>query len=159
MNTSQNLRARWDAMAPRERLLVTVAAILIAGALVWTVGIQPAWKTLRTAPAEQARLDSQWQAMQREAAEARGLRATPAVAPNLAAQALQGATARLNGKARLMLQGDRAVLTLQGVHGDALTQWLSEARLGARARPVEAKLTRGDDGYTGTLVVVFGSRP
>jgi general secretion pathway protein M len=153
------LRARWAALAPRERTLVSVAGALIVFALVWLVGIQPAWKVLRNAPVEQARLDRQWQDMQRAAAEARALRATPPVAPNLAAQALQGATARLNGKARLMLQGDRAVLTLQGVHGDALVQWLGEARLGARARPVEAKLNRGEDGYSGTLVVVFGARP
>ena len=153
------LRARWAALAPRERMLISVAAAVIGLALVWMIALQPALRTLRTAPLEQARLDAQWQVMQREAAEARALRATPPVAPNLAAQALQGATARLNGKARLMLQGERAVLTLQGVHGDALAQWLSEARLAARARPVEAKLTRGDEGYTGTLVVAIGSRP
>jgi general secretion pathway protein M len=94
--------------------------------------------------------------MQRLAAEARTLRAAPPLSPGLAAQALQGATTRLGKSGRLTMQGDRAVLTLTGVHGDSLAQWLAEARNGARARPVEAKLAFGENGYTGSLVVVIG---
>lgn len=152
------LRERWAALAERERLLVTLAGALIGLALLWLVGLQPALRTLRSAPLEQAALDQQAQAMQRLAAEARALRAAPPLAPGLAAQALQGATERLGAGGRLTLQGDRAVLMLNGVHGDALAQWLAEARNGARARPVEAKLTFGEDGYNGTLVVVLGGR-
>jgi general secretion pathway protein M len=154
------LRERWAALAARERLLVVVAGSVIALALLWLVALQPALKVLRTAPAAHAELDRQTQAMQRLAAEARGLRAAPPLAPGLAAQALQGATQRLGPAGRLVLQGDRAVLTLNGVHGDSLAQWLAEARNGARARPVEAKLTFGEEGYKGSLVVVIGgARP
>lgn len=152
------LRERWAALAERERLLVMLAGALIGLALLWLVGLQPALRTLRSAPQEQAALDQQAQTMQRLAAEARTLRAAPPLAPGLAGQALQGATERLGASGRLTLQGDRAVLMLTGVHGDALAQWLAEARNGARARPVEAKLTFGEDGYKGTLVVVLGGR-
>jgi general secretion pathway protein M len=49
------------------------------------------------------------------------------------------------------------VLTLNGVSGEQLRSWLAEARSGARARPVEAQLSRGPQGYTGTLVVSLGT--
>lgn len=153
------LRQRWAALAERERLLLSLGAVVIGLALVWAVGIQPALRILRAAPAAHAALDQQAQAMQRLAAEATALRAAPPLAPGLAAQALQGATARLGANGRLTMQGDRAVLMLSGVHGDALAAWLAEARRGARARPVEAKLSYGERGYTGTLVVVLGTRP
>jgi general secretion pathway protein M len=153
------LRARWAALAARERALLVSAALLIALALLWLIGIQPAWRTLRAAPAEQAQLEAQWQTLQRQAAEARTLRAAPPLAPALAAQALQGATTRLGASGRLMLQGERAVLTLDGASGDAIAQWLAEARRGARARPVEAKLRMDADGYSGSIVVSLGGRP
>jgi general secretion pathway protein M len=57
------------------------------------------------------------------------------------------------------LQGERAVLTLQDVSTSQLRDWLAEARSGARARPVEARLTRAAQGYSGTLVVTLGGAP
>jgi general secretion pathway protein M len=152
------LRERWAALAARERLLLTLAAGVIGLALLWAVGIQPAWRTLRAAPAAQALLEAQWQLMQRQAVEARELRAAPPLALGLAAQALQGATQRLGAQAKLQLQGDRAVLTLNGVPGAAIAQWLAEARRGARARAVEARLHFDDAGYRGSIVVTLGGR-
>lgn len=156
---AEALRARWEALAARERRLLLLAAVLVGAALVWLGAVQPAWRTLRSAPAESARLEAQWQTMQRQAAEARGLRAAAPLAPGLAVAALQGATARLGPAGRLSVQGDRAVLTLDGADGDALAGWLAEARRGARARPLEAHLKRDGDGYKGTLVVAIGGRP
>lgn len=150
------LAARWAALAPRERRLVMLAAAVIGIALLWAVAIGPALHTLRTAPAAQAALDAQWQAMQREAAEAQQLRAAPPLAPGLAVQALQGATARMGPVGRLSLQGERAVLTLTDAPPEVITQWLAEVRRGARARPVEARLTATDEGYSGTVIVAIG---
>ena len=120
---------------------------------------QPAWRTLARAPAEIDTLDAQLQSMQRLAAEAQELRAAPPVTPDQATAALKAATARLGDKARLALQGERAVLTLNGVGTGALRDWLAEARAGARARPLEANLTRASQGYSGTLVVGLGGTP
>lgn len=156
MSAADDLRARWAALAARERLGIGVAAGVIALALLWSVAVQPAWRTLRRAPAEQAQLDAAWQRMQREAAEAKRLRALPPVAPTLAAQSLQAATARLGGGARISLQGERAVLTLDNVNGEALAMWLAEARRGARARAVEAQLEATDTGYRGRITVALG---
>jgi general secretion pathway protein M len=149
-------RERWAALSGRERGLVLGAAVLIGLALLWALAVQPAWRTLRSAPAEQARLDAAWQRMQREAAEATRLRALPPVAPTLATQSLQAATSRLGPKARLSLQGERAVLTVDDVAGEALVQWLTEVRRGARARPVEAQLEAADAGYRGRITVALG---
>jgi general secretion pathway protein M len=118
--------------------------------------VQPAWRTARGAPAELDALDAQLQQMQRIANESRGLRNTAPVGAAQAGIALKAASDRLGDKARLNLQGDRAILTLSGVAPEALRAWLTEARAGARARPVEAQLQRGPNGYTGTLTVSFG---
>ena len=153
------LRARWQGLARREQTLLAVVAAIVALALLWLVAVQPAWRTLARAPAEIDTLDAQLQTMQRQAAEAQELRAAPPVTPDQAAAALKAATARLGDKAKLALQGERAVLTLSGVGSGALRDWLAEARAGARARPLEANLARATQGYSGTLVVGLGGPP
>ena len=150
------LQAWWRGLARREQTLVGVAAAVVLLGAVWALAVQPAWRTLARAPAELDALDAQLQAMQRLAGEAQQLRAAPPVAPEQAAAALKAATARLGEQGRLALQGDRAVLTLNNVATGALRDWLAEARAGARARPVEANLTRGASGTSGTLVVAIG---
>jgi general secretion pathway protein M len=150
------LRARWDALGTRERRALGLAAGVLVLAAVWLLAVQPALRTLREAPLERARLEAQWQTMQRQAAEARELRSATPLAPGLAAQALQAATDRLGDAGRLSLQGERAVLTANGVEGPALMQWLGEARRGARAQPVEARLTRDARGWSGSIVLAIG---
>lgn len=152
-------RARWRSLAPRERRGLTIAAALLGVLVVWMLAVQPAWRSLRSAPAQIDALDLQLQQMQRLAAEARELRATPAVAPSQAAEAMRSATAALGERARLTLQGDRAVVALTGIAGDRLATWLAEARSAARARPVEAQLTRGPQGYSGSIVLTLGGAP
>jgi general secretion pathway protein M len=66
---------RWQALAPRERRAVAAAAAVLAAYALWAFAVQPAWRTVRTAPAQLAALDAEWQAMQRLATEARSLRA------------------------------------------------------------------------------------
>jgi general secretion pathway protein M len=150
------LRSAWQGLSPRDRRAALLAATVLGLFLVWTLAVQPAWKTLASAPAELDAVDAQLQTMQRLAAEATELRATPPVPLEQATAALQAATARLGDQAKLALQGERAVLTLTGVGSSALSLWLTEARAGARARPVEATLTRGPQGYNGTVVLSLG---
>ncbi|HEY0953463.1 MAG TPA: hypothetical protein VGE36_01805 [Roseateles sp.] len=58
--------------------------------------------------------------------------------------------------ARLNLAGSRATVTLNGIAPAALQAWLGEVRSAARARPVEAQLTRGPQGYAGSIVLALG---
>jgi general secretion pathway protein M len=97
--------------------------------------------------------------MKQLAAEAGELRATPPVNLEQSTAALKAASERLGDKARLSIQGDRAVLTLNGAGTAQLRGWLAEVRSGARARPVEATLSRGGSGYSGNIVVALGGAP
>jgi general secretion pathway protein M len=147
---------RWQALPGRERRLLLLAAAVLSAYALWALAVQPAWRVLEKAPAERDALETQWQTMQRLAAEVRELRSAPPVGAEQAAAALKAATDRLGEAGRLSLQGERAVLTLNGVGTQALQDWLSEVRSGARARPVEASLSRGARGYSGTLVLALG---
>ncbi len=147
--------ARWQALGPRERRGLAVAAWVLGLFLLWAVTLSPAWRTTREAPTQLDHLDAQLQQMQRQALEARELRAIPALGSSQAAAALRAATDTLGAAGRLQLGGDRATLTLSGVNGSQLRDWLAEARSAARARPLEANLTRGPQGYSGSIVVAL----
>ncbi len=147
----------WQGLARRERRLIGAAAAIVAVALLWWVALGPAVRTLQRAPAQIDAADAQLQLMQRLAAESRELRGVTPVPADQAANVLKAATARLGDKGRLSLQGDRAVLTVAGVGSVALRDWLAEARSGARARTIEANLSRGTNGLTGTVVVGMGA--
>ncbi|MGQ3054830.1 MAG: type II secretion system protein GspM [Roseateles sp.] len=148
--------AHWQALGERERFAVGGIALLLGLLLAWSVLIAPALRTLRTAPAELEKLELQLQQMQAQAQEARALAAAPAVQPAQAQAALTASVANLGPAARLTLTGDRAVVTLNGIAPELLQGWLGEVRSAARARPVEAQLTRGPKGYSGNLVLTLG---
>lgn len=147
---------RWQALGDREQMALQAGAVLLGVLLVWSLLLAPALRTLKAAPAEQERLELQLQLMQGQAQEARLLRATPPVPAAQAQAALTAATEHLGPSARLNLTGDRAVVTLNGISPEALRGWLGEVRAAARARPVEAQLTRGPKGFSGSLVLALG---
>jgi len=151
------LRQWWLALARRERRLILAAAAVVSLALLWWVLLAPALRTLQRAPAQIDAAEAQLQLMQRLATEARELRGVTPVPADQAGNVLKAATARLGDKGRLALQGDRAVLTVAGVSSVALRDWMAEARSGARARTIEANLSRGSTGLTGTVVVGMGA--
>jgi general secretion pathway protein M len=147
----------WGGMAPRERLALSVGLVVLGAFALWLLFIAPAWRTVRDAPAQLDRLEVQLQHMQRLAADAKSLRGAPAVSTAQAVDALKAATERLGDKASILFQGDRVTLTLTGVSGEALRDWLSEARGAARARPVEVQLARTPQGQNGNIVLTLGA--
>lgn len=150
-------QAHWQALGERERLALGGVGALLGVLLAWSLLLAPALRTLKTAPAELEQLELQLQQMQAQAQEARLLRAAPAVPPAQAQAALTASVEQLGPAARLNLSGDRAVVTLNGIAPDKLQAWLGVVRSAARARPVEAQLTRGPQGYAGTLVLTLGN--
>jgi general secretion pathway protein M len=148
--------AWWKGLAQREQRLVGIAGLVIVLGLLWSLALYPAWQTLRSAPLQHERLDAQLQNMQTLAEESKQLRAIAPVNVEQAGAALKAATDRLGSKGKLQVQGERAVLTLTGAEPSQLREWLSEARSGARARPVEATLTRAPQGYSGTVTLTLG---
>jgi general secretion pathway protein M len=155
MKTMQDVRQRWAALAPRERMLVAVAAGAVGLLLLWYVGLNSAWQTWKKVPAEKRTLELEWMQMQRLATEARDLKAQPPVNAAQAAEALKSATGRLGAVGKLSQVGDRATLTLTGASPEQLRTWLAEVRSGARARPVEMQVNRADGGLTGQVVVTL----
>lgn len=150
--------AQWATLATRERRLVLVAAAVVGAGLLWGLALAPALRTLASAPAQLAAGETQLQQMQALASEAQALRAVAPVPMAQAQAALTAATGRLGSAAKLSLQGDRAVVTLQGINGEQLGAWLGEARAGARARVVEASLSQTTPGlYDGSMTLALGS--
>lgn len=153
----QQLKSRWQALGERERTIAQLGAAALGLLLLWSVAVQPALRTLRAAPNQLSQVDAQLQQMQRLAQEARELRELPAVPAAQSLQALKAASDHLGPAARLSISGERAVLSLNGVGSEALQAWLGEIRSAARARPVEATLQRGPQGFTGSIVLALGA--
>ena len=148
-------RARWKKMPTRDRRLLGLAATVLGGFLGFVIAIRPAWTTVRDAPKRMAELDAQYQQMQRLAGESKELRGTPKVAPVQAGAALKSATDAMGAAGRVVVAGDRATLTVTNANGEQLRRWLVDARSTARARPVEATLSRGAGGYSGNVIVAM----
>ncbi|MFT3778012.1 MAG: type II secretion system protein GspM [Ottowia sp.] len=136
--------AAWQRMHARERRLVLAAAAVVLLALLWWLGLAPALRTLREAGGQRAALQAQAQRMQQLRLEADALKALPRMTRDEAVRALQAAARqRLGASASLGVVGDRATVTLKDAPAAALADWLADARVNARAAPVEARLTRG----------------
>jgi general secretion pathway protein M len=154
----QDLARRWAALSRRDRRLLALGGLVLGAFLLWSLAIAPAWRSLRSAPAQIEALERALQQMQAQAAEAGALRAVAPVPTDQAQAALTAATERLGPPAKLSLQGERAVLSLKGASRPQLVAWLAEARAGARARVVEASLTQTGPGvYDGSLTLALGA--
>jgi general secretion pathway protein M len=159
MNTAM-LKARWEALRPREQAMVAAAALVAAFAVIWLIALGPALSTLRSAEDQRRALDAQLQHMRALQAQAQALQSQPKLNYDEALRLLeQSVRQRLGATARLVIAGERANLTLTGTAPDALAQWLTQARVNARALPSEARLTRNAGGlWEGTLVLTLPPR-
>lgn len=148
-----HLTAAWARMAARERRMVALAAAIVGLALLWGVGLSPALHTLRAAPAQRQALQAQALQMQQLQAEAQALQAMPRMGRDEALRALEDAVRqRLGAGGQISIVGDRANVQLKDVPARALADWLSDARVNARATPVEARLTRSGSAAPGAPV-------
>ena len=159
----ETLQGYWRQMKPREKRLTLVASVLVFIALLWWIGLSPALKTLKQAPEQHRSLDVQIQAMQSMSSEAKALKNQPKVSLDEAQKALQSSvTQRFGSTAQLNITGERATLTLRNANPQELAQWLTQARVNARALPSEVKLNRSTSvtpsstnkiGWDGSLVL------
>jgi general secretion pathway protein M len=148
---TRTLGARWQALAPRERLAVTLALWVLALGALWWLALSPALQTLRAADTQRIELERQHQVMLALQTEARGLQGQTKLASGEASKALEASIKqRLGSGALLNVAGERATVSFKGVTGDALAQWLAQVRANAHALPTEAKLTRAVGVPTGT---------
>ena len=147
------VQTRWAQLGPREQRLVRAALALLALALVWFVALRPALATLRSAQSQGPQLRAQLQDMLQLQAQAQVLQAQPAAQTQDSKSLLEAALPTLGTTARMSLTGDRATITLDGSSADDLAQWLTQARLNARARPLELHLTQSAGLWKGSIVL------
>ncbi len=154
------LRQQWQALPRRQRLLAAAAGGLVAGALAWWILLGPALATLRDAGAQHQALDVQLAQMRALQSQALAMQALPRISRDDAQRALEATVTQvLGGTGRLVIAADSATLTLTDTRGDALAQWLVQARINARAVPSDARLTRNASGlWDGTLVLALPPR-
>lgn len=157
---TQALRQRWTALAPREKMLVAAAAAAIAVALVWMILIGPALSTLRHSDEQRRALDTQLQRMLSMQSQVQSLQSQPKQNYDEAVRQLElSVRQRLGTTGRMVIQGERATVTLTGTSPDVLAQWLTQARVNARAIPGEAHLLRNSNGlWDGNLVLTLPAR-
>lgn len=150
------LRARWHALAARERLLIGLAVWTVLLALLWTVGMAPAWKTLQRAPGQHQTLDSQLGRMQALAAQAQGIQQerSPSVPDReTAMRLLQESVRDLGAGAQLSITGPQAVVRFDGVAPQVLVRHLDQWRRVARVTPSAADLQWQGSGWRGTVTL------
>jgi general secretion pathway protein M len=154
------VRARWDLLAAREKVMVAGAASVIALALVWWIAIAPALATLRAADAQHRTLDAELQQMLRLQAQAQTMLGQPKQTQDEAMRLLELAIRQHLGiAARYAIQGERVTLTLTAAPSQAIAQWLTQARVNARALPNEVRLARNPaGGWDGSIVVTLPPR-
>jgi general secretion pathway protein M len=149
------IKARWQALAAREQRGLALAGALVAAALVWSVALAPALRTLKSVDAQNNQLSITAERMQALQARAKRLQAQPLAVPQDTLKALQAATAALGKGASLQVQGEQATLTVKQIGVPALAAWLAPAA-GAGLSPSEAHLQRDTTSteplWSGTLV-------
>lgn len=158
----QPLQTRWSRLAAREKNFLAAALALVVLALLWKLALAPALQTLRTSTARATALDAQLQHMLSLQNQASALQRQPPMGYDDAVRALTQATRQtLAGMAQMNVVADRANVTLQAAHADALAQWLAQVRLNARSVPLEARLNRATTpaGVTWSGTLVMGLPP
>ena len=154
------LQARWEGLRPREQAMVAGAGAVVGAALIWMIAFGPALSTLRNAEQQRRALDTQLFQMRALQSQAQALQSQPKQGYDEALRLLeQSVQQRLGPTGRIQIAGERVTLTLTGTAADALAQWLTQARVNARALPSEAHLRRNATGqWEGTLVLTLPPR-
>lgn len=134
--------AHWAALASRERVLVGGAIALVGVALLWWVAISPALSKIKSAREAAPQLDAQLQIMRSQAQEAASLKSQRLLGYDESLRSLEASVKTLGSGATLSVSDARASITLKGVSGDALAQWLAQARANARLVPSELRLQK-----------------
>lgn len=140
------LRARWQALSPREQRGVSVLGVLFGVLLFWSIAIAPALNTLRDSDNRRMQIGQQQAHMLALQAQAKALQTRTPLSRDEALRTLQSLTP--NAQIQLNVQGDRVAVQLKAVPAPTLANWLAQVRSQAQALPVEAHLTRSNT--TGT---------
>lgn len=147
------IRQLWQRASRREQRLLALAGTVLLLSMLWWLGLAPAWRTLRAAPAQHAVLDAQLQQMRQLQAQAMALRDQTLLNPDDARRALLQTLKPLGASAQWLVLAERVNVSLKQVAPQALAKLLADARQNARLKPIEAHLKRNALGsWDGSLV-------
>ena len=137
---------RWMDLSGRERLGLGMAWVVLALALLWSMGVAPAWRQWQQGQVQSRALQTQWQGMQALQAQVSALNGQNRVRPEEATRLLQNSLATLGPGATMTVNGDLATVQIKAASAAAVAQWLAQARVQAQALPVQARLGRAAAG-------------
>lgn len=158
----RDVTAVWSQRSERERRMILAAAVLLSAAMLWSVALGPALRTLATADKTRTALEGQLQAMLDMQTQAQSLQSQPRLANAAVSQILMAAVEPTFGKnARLVIANNQATLTVNAVTAQALGQWLTLARVNAQSKPTVVQIAKtaipdnADILWSGTLQMVL----
>lgn len=151
------LQRFWHQRPVRERYAVATTGVVLGAAMLWQLGIAPAWRTLAAMPAQRQAVQQQLNTMQGLAAQARTLqeqRRGTILSRTERLRALEAATTQhLGTQAQVTSGTDQVQVTLQNASAVALAQWLQQVRVNAQLQPNSASLTRHGERWSGQIVL------
>ena len=138
----RSLSERFATLGLRGQRWLPVGAVVLSLALLISVGVLPAVRTLRGNLQAQQQANAQLQTLRLLQARAQALQARPQLDQTEAANRLQASVSLLGGNTEVSIGDQRVNLVLRGTPAKALAEWLARARSEAHAVPIEARLTR-----------------
>ena len=152
----------WTQLAPRERILVAVCGVFVAGALIWTMGIQPLYKGSAKLADQVVEKESQLANLQELASQISpgGDSTTSATAStNESIVVVIDKTTRSRSLAaylkRNQPEGTNGVrLRFEGAPFDALVQWIGELNKGYGMSMVSASFDEAGAGRVNCSIVL-----
>ena len=141
------LRARLQALSPREQRSLALVASALGLVVVWLIAVAPALNALEESSQRRTQLTQQHAHLLGLQAKAQSLQKQTPLSRDEALRRLQ--STMLTPGMQLNVQGERVSLQLKAVPASALAQWLTQARTQAQALPLEAHLTRNASASAG----------
>ena len=132
----QGWHQRWMDLSGRERLGLGLALGVLALALLWSLGVAPAWRQWQQGQGQTQALQTQWQGMQTLQAQASAWRGQNRVRPEEAVRQLQSSLTTLGPGASMVVNGDLATVQIKSASAAAVSQWLTQARTQAASTPL-----------------------
>jgi general secretion pathway protein M len=158
----RSLLARLAWLGPREQRWLLVGICALSLAVLLSVGVLPAVRSLRASPHAHQQADGQLQALRQLQIRAQTLEARPQMDQADAVNRLQASVSLLGGNTEINMSDQRANLVLRSTPAKALAEWLARARTEANSVPLEARLVRESQAdeplWSGTLVMSLPPR-
>ena len=157
-------RNAWHQRSARERSLLSLGALVLVLATLWSVALAPALRTWQEAPTKQAQLDAQSQRMRQLQTQAQGMQKPQTLSRAEAIEWLEKSLNSLGPNAQISVQGESATLRLQAAPAQALAHWMVQARENAQALPLQADVQQTDPPqidalWRGTVVLRLPTNP